>query len=74
MYSEETTKNYFSLVDKINEKRKVLFTAKELASILEVSEPTMLKFLNKKITRFDLLEQVGALVGYDFWFDLVKKD
>jgi Mn-dependent DtxR family transcriptional regulator len=74
MYSKETTKNYFSLVDKINKKRKGLFTAKELASILEVSEPTMLNFLNKKIIRFDLLEQVGALVGYDFWFDLTLKD
>jgi predicted XRE-type DNA-binding protein len=74
MYSEETTKNYFSLVDKIKEKTKNNFTAKELASILEISEPTMLSFLNKKIIRFDLLEQVGAMVGYDFWFDLTLKD
>lgn len=70
MYSEEATKNYFSLIDKINDKRQNLFSAKELASILEVSEPTMLNFLNKKTIRFDLLEQVGALVGYNFWFDL----
>lgn len=74
MYSEKTTKNYFSLIDKINQKRQNLFNAKELASILDVSEPTMLNFLNKKIIRFDLLEQVGALVGYDFWFDLKLKD
>jgi hypothetical protein len=73
MYSEESIKKYLQLVEKIEDKRKNLYSVVELCEILEVSRPTLTAFLKGDIVRFDLLEQVGALVGYDFWFDLVKK-
>jgi predicted XRE-type DNA-binding protein len=73
MYSKNTVKKYLQLVEKIEDKRKELYSVVELCEILEVSRPTMTAFLKGELIRFDILEQVGALVGYDFWFDLVKK-
>jgi hypothetical protein len=74
MYSEETVKNYLQLLEKVNQKRKGIFNTTELSEILDVSRPVMIKFLKGETIRFDLLEQVGAMVGYDFWFDLTLKD
>jgi hypothetical protein len=73
MYSEDTVKNYLQLLEKINQKRKGIFNTTELSEILDVSRPVMIKFLKGETIRFDLLEQVGAMVGYDFWFDLTLK-
>jgi hypothetical protein len=70
MYSESTVKKYLQLVEKIEDKRKELYSVVELCEILNISRPTLTAFLKGDIVRFDLLEQVGELLGYKFSFDL----
>lgn len=62
IYSNEFSKNYLALVEVATDKRKLLFTQKEIAETLNLSNPTIINFEKGRVMRIDVLEQYLAML------------